>query len=43
MIDNAVMIAWASMSRFLAGDHDDYGLKLLAKWSIEDIGVQSDL
>ncbi|KAJ3539265.1 hypothetical protein NMY22_g4815 [Coprinellus aureogranulatus] len=35
--DNAVMIAWASMHRFLAGDYDSYGLDLRAKWSIEDL------
>ncbi|KAF6760031.1 glycoprotease [Ephemerocybe angulata] len=35
--DNAVMIAWASMPRFLAGDSDDYGVGLQPKWSIEDL------
>jgi N6-L-threonylcarbamoyladenine synthase len=35
--DNAAMIAWASMHRFLAGDHDDYTVDLCAKWSIEHI------
>ncbi|KAF8626848.1 hypothetical protein AX15_004674 [Amanita polypyramis BW_CC] len=33
--DNAVMIGWASMTRFLVGDHDDYTINLLSKWSIE--------
>ncbi|KAG2038602.1 glycoprotease family-domain-containing protein, partial [Suillus americanus] len=28
--DNAAMIAWASMHRFLAGDHDDYTVDLRA-------------
>jgi len=35
--DNAVMIAWASMHRFLAGDFDDYSIEHRAKWSIEDL------
>ncbi|KAG5646284.1 hypothetical protein DXG03_003880 [Asterophora parasitica] len=30
-VDNAVMIGWASMHRFLAGDHDDYSIDLRAK------------
>ncbi|KAG1803401.1 glycoprotease family-domain-containing protein [Suillus subaureus] len=37
--DNAAMIAWASMHRFLAGDYDDYTIDLRPKWSIEDIRV----
>ncbi|KIL68931.1 hypothetical protein M378DRAFT_71041 [Amanita muscaria Koide BX008] len=35
--DNAVMIGWASMGRFLAGSHDDYTIDLRPKWSIEDL------
>ncbi|KAJ7124908.1 glycoprotease family-domain-containing protein [Mycena epipterygia] len=35
--DNAVMVAWASMHRFLAHDHDDYSIGPLPTWSIEDI------
>ncbi|KAH8107829.1 glycoprotease family-domain-containing protein [Cristinia sonorae] len=35
--DNAVMIAWASMHRFLAGDYDDYSVTLRSKWKIEDL------
>ncbi|CCM04372.1 uncharacterized protein FIBRA_06545 [Fibroporia radiculosa] len=35
--DNAVMIAWASMQRFLAGDTDDYTIELRSKWSVEDL------
>lgn len=31
------MIGWASMTRFLAGDHDDYTIDLRPKWSIEDV------
>jgi len=34
-IDNAVMIAWASMYRFQANDHDDYSISLRAKWNID--------
>lgn len=35
--DNAVMIGWTSMYRFLAGDYDDYSVELLSKWSIETL------
>ncbi|KAI6030639.1 glycoprotease family-domain-containing protein [Pisolithus orientalis] len=35
--DNAVMIGWAAMHRFLAGDHDDYSIDLRAKWDISTI------
>ncbi|KAG6862303.1 hypothetical protein C0995_016001 [Termitomyces sp. Mi166 len=35
--DNAVMIAWASMHRFLAGDHDPYTIELLPKWNIDTL------
>ncbi|EPQ57559.1 peptidase M22, glycoprotease [Gloeophyllum trabeum ATCC 11539] len=35
--DNAAMIAWAAMHRFLAGDLDEYSIEHRAKWSIEDI------
>jgi len=35
--DNAVMIAWASMHRFAAGDTDDYGVLIRRKWGIEDL------
>ncbi|KAF8629169.1 hypothetical protein AX17_005754 [Amanita inopinata Kibby_2008] len=35
--DNAVMIGWASMNRFLAGDFDEYTVDLRPKWSIEDL------
>jgi N6-L-threonylcarbamoyladenine synthase len=35
--DNAAMIAWASMHRFLAGDYDGYDIGPLPKWSIEDL------
>ncbi|KAF4620405.1 hypothetical protein D9613_000580 [Agrocybe pediades] len=35
--DNAVMIAWASMHRFLANESDPYSIELRPKWSIEDL------
>jgi len=35
--DNAVMIGWASMHRFLANDTDQYSLDLRPKWSIEEL------
>ncbi|KII90399.1 hypothetical protein PLICRDRAFT_157527 [Plicaturopsis crispa FD-325 SS-3] len=35
--DNAVMIAWASMPRFLAKDHDEYSIGVRVKWKIEDL------
>ncbi|KAH9963732.1 glycoprotease [Russula dissimulans] len=35
--DNAVMIAWASMHRFVAGNTDDYTISIRPKWSIEDL------
>jgi len=37
--DNAVMIAWASMSRFLEHDYDDYSIDLRPKWSIEELSL----
>lgn len=38
--DNAVMVAWASMHRFLNGDTDDYEIAPRAKWSIEDLNIE---
>ncbi|RPD54185.1 glycoprotease [Lentinus tigrinus ALCF2SS1-7] len=35
--DNAAMIAWAAMDRFLAGDTDEYSLESRPKWSLEDL------
>ncbi|KAJ6558572.1 glycoprotease family-domain-containing protein [Mycena vulgaris] len=35
--DNAVMIAWASMHRFLANDHDDYTIGPLPEWNLENL------
>ncbi|KAF8972941.1 Gcp-like domain-containing protein [Flammula alnicola] len=35
--DNAVMIAWAAMHRFLANDTDDYDIDLRPKWSVEEL------
>ncbi|KAI0040638.1 glycoprotease [Auriscalpium vulgare] len=37
--DNAVMIAWASMHRFLAGDVDEYSILVRPKWNIEELSV----
>jgi hypothetical protein len=31
------MIAWASMHRFLAEDHDDYAIDSLPRWSLDDL------
>ncbi|KAF9255712.1 peptidase M22, glycoprotease [Marasmius fiardii PR-910] len=39
--DNASMIAWASMHRFLAGDYDEYTIAPRPKWSVEDINTQA--
>ncbi|KAG6891748.1 hypothetical protein C0992_006169 [Termitomyces sp. T32_za158] len=39
--DNAVMIAWASMHRFLAGDHDPYNIELLSKWNIDTLAQET--
>lgn len=38
-IDNAVMIGWASMHRFLAQDYDDYSLDLRPKWNIDELST----
>ncbi|KAH9962096.1 peptidase M22 glycoprotease [Lactifluus volemus] len=35
--DNAVMIGWASMHRFLARDTDDYSILTRPKWCIQDL------
>ncbi|KAJ7287745.1 glycoprotease [Mycena rebaudengoi] len=35
--DNAVMIGWASMYRFLTQDYDDYTIGPRSEWSIEDL------
>lgn len=37
--DNAAMIAWASMHRFLNNDHDEYTIELRSKWSIEELSA----
>ncbi|KAG6866607.1 hypothetical protein C0991_000717 [Blastosporella zonata] len=39
--DNAVMIAWASMHRFQAGDTDPYTIELLPKWDIDTLNASS--
>ncbi|KAI0082037.1 peptidase M22 glycoprotease [Panus rudis PR-1116 ss-1] len=35
--DNAAMIAWASMQRFLNGDHDDLGVGIRPTWTLENL------
>jgi len=35
--DNAVMIGWASMHRFLAQDYDEYEIETRPKWDIEEL------
>ena len=35
--DNAVMIAWASMHRFLGRDYDDYTIDLRSNWDIDEL------
>ncbi|KAI9442758.1 Gcp-like domain-containing protein [Lactarius indigo] len=37
--DNAVMIGWASMHRFLAESTDDYSILIRPKWSLDDIDI----
>ena len=36
-VDNAAMIGWAAMHRFLAGDYDDLSIDLRVKWDIEEL------
>ncbi|KDQ10113.1 hypothetical protein BOTBODRAFT_116291 [Botryobasidium botryosum FD-172 SS1] len=40
--DNAAMIAWASMDRFLRQDYDDYSVELRSKWDIEELASGSE-
>jgi len=35
--DNAVMIGWASMHRFLTQDYDEYEIETRPKWDIEEL------
>ncbi|KAH7873194.1 peptidase M22 glycoprotease [Lentinula edodes] len=35
--DNAAMVGWASMHRFLAGDYDEYTINPRPKWSLEEL------
>ena len=37
LLDNAVMIGWASMHRFLAQDYDEYEIETRPKWDIEEL------
>lgn len=41
--DNAAMVAWASMHRFAAGDHDPYEIDTRPRWSIEDLEIGETL
>lgn len=36
-VDNAAMIAWASMDRFLVGDTDPYETNILTPWPLGDL------
>ncbi|KAG8956288.1 hypothetical protein FRC04_004368 [Tulasnella sp. 424] len=38
--DNAVMVGWASISRFLAKDHDPFDIDLKPTWSLEDLSSE---
>jgi N6-L-threonylcarbamoyladenine synthase len=40
--DNAVMIGWASMHRFLSEDTDEYSILIRPKWSIDDSAEDID-
>lgn len=35
--DNAAMIGWASMHRFLAGECDDFSLHHRRTWDLEEL------
>jgi len=35
--DNAAMIGWASMDRFLVQDYDEYEIETRPKWDIEEL------
>lgn len=37
LADNAVMIGWASMYRFLEQDYDEYEIETRPKWDIEEL------
>ncbi|CAE6409662.1 unnamed protein product [Rhizoctonia solani] len=39
--DNAVMIAWTSLERFMAQDHDKLDIRVRPVWSIEDLKAES--
>ncbi|KAI0812458.1 Gcp-like domain-containing protein [Irpex lacteus] len=41
--DNAAMIAWASMHRFLAGDYDDLSIGFRVKWDIESLDSDTEV
>lgn len=35
--DNAVMIAWTALERFLSNSHDELDTQVRPVWSIEDL------
>lgn len=40
VLDNAVMVGWASIPRFLARDHDPFDIDLKPTWSLEDLSSE---
>lgn len=40
LADNAVMVGWASMDRFLKKDHDPFDIDLKPTWSLEDLSSE---
>ncbi|OCH90240.1 glycoprotease [Obba rivulosa] len=39
--DNAAMIAWASMDRFLSGDTDEYSVEHKSRWSLDEFSAST--
>lgn len=37
--DNAVMVAWAGMERFIAGERSEFDFKPRARWELEDLNT----
>jgi tRNA A37 threonylcarbamoyltransferase TsaD len=42
VIDNAAMIAWASMDRFVRGDVDPYDINVKPKWDLGELHAPSE-
>ena len=36
------MIAWAAMHRFVAGDHDNFSIKLRPTWRLDELENETD-